>query len=178
MDIDDAVRLLDAYLDAEWALTRAVYAEPDDEVVRARREEAEGFLRGSLGILAERMPNMPAAEVEAGSDLLSQYVRRKLFLVAEHRNPLWGELFGGVAGSTSSYAAGSYERLFYVATTEDGPRIVSHYDVDPLAPPVTWLHTGGVVLDQPGPVVGVRAIAEPKLSKHREHWAAMTEAAR
>lgn len=69
-----------------------------------------------------------------------------------------------------------YERLFHVVERDGRLRIISHYDSEPLAPQVTWLHTGGVLVDDPGPVVEVRRLVEPSWEPHLAHWQSMTAA--
>ncbi len=173
MDLDDAVKLLDAYLDAEWAATEAVYSEPDDTVVDARVREANAFTRSPAGApLGVTVSRAPGADVAAMRPQLSQFARRRLFQVIEHAHPLWGRLYGGTAGSSAASAAGNYERLYFVADTEDGPRIVSEYVPELFTPEVEWSHFGGVVIEDPGPVVAVRSLQPPDRERDRANWEA------
>jgi len=175
MEMDEAIRVLDAWLDAEYEHTRAVFTDPSDDAVSERRSAAAAFLVGGpaapAGITVGRRPGMAAEEVTAGAARLEEYTRRSLFKVTEHANPLWGRLFAGIVGSPQVVTAGMYMLLYYVADTEEGPRIVSVYDTSPLSPTVEWEHRGGVVVDEPGPVVDVRRLAEPSRERDRTAWA-------
>lgn len=175
MTLDEAVTLAEAYLDAEHAATAAVFTAPDDAAV-ARSVEALRALTlptadAPLGASTPgRRPGMSAAEVAGDNALLDHYRRRTLFQVAHHAHPLWGDLFAAYAGAVSEVAAGSYARLLYLAGTEQGPRVVAEYDAEPMSERVEWHHVGGVVVDDPGPVVETRRLAEPVDPRDREHW--------
>lgn len=180
MDIDAAVTFAEEYLDAEWAAVRATYAEPDDGVVAERidafrrfvRETPEAPFPSPIG----RRPGRSAVELAARARQLDELCRRALFQVVEHRNPLWGSLFGAYTGAAKKFTAGMYGPLLYVADTGDGPRVVSEYDSGGPGP-AEWVHLGGVRIDNPGPVVAVRTLAEPTWRPHREHWLALSEEA-
>jgi hypothetical protein len=152
VDIGDARRVLDGYLDAEWALTQAVLTDPDDAVVATRRREVEAFLHTGPGILLGptigRAPGQSAEEIAAGAGQLAEYVRRPLLDVVEVPHPLWGTVYAGYAGSQQAYTTGEPVACYVVAGTEAGPRIVSEYDADPFTG--EWEHGGGVVVDLVG----------------------------
>lgn len=175
MDIDDALRVINGFLDAEYELTTSVFTEPDDGVVAARRRAAEAFLATGIGpqitLSVGRRAGMTAEEVAADAPRAKQYTRRHLFKVYEHANPLWGRLFAGVAGSPKATTAGNYARMYFVADTEAGPRIVGEYDIEVLAENVVWKHGAGAAIDAPGPVVDVRRLEEPTRARDRAEWA-------
>jgi hypothetical protein len=179
VNLDDAVALFDAYLDAEWAATTADLSEPQSDVVMARVTEANAFLRSvpgaSMGVPIGRYAPVTDDDMAERRAELAQYARRPLFLVAEHDNALWGRLFAGYAGTTMTYTATMYGRLYYAADTDDGPRIVSEYDEQPFSEPVQWRRVGGITVDNPGPVLAVRPIAEPGWPAHLVHWRSLVE---
>jgi hypothetical protein len=172
---DDALALAQAYIDAEWAVVEAVFTEPSDEELDARRAALAALTLPGDGLavgasVPGRRPGMTAAEVEGDNELLAYYVRRALFAVVRHEHPLWGDLYAAYASGGQPPTAGSYGRLFYLAGTEQGPRVVAEYDADPETDDVTWIHLGGAVVSSPGPVAEARLLGEPRLPRDLAHW--------
>ena len=178
MTLEEAVALAGAYLDAEWAAVEAVFTAPSDDEVEARRAALADLTlpvesRPVGGAVPGRRPGMTADEVAADNELLAFYARRPLFAVARHASPLWGDLYAAYAGGEQPSTSGAYARLFWLADTERGPRVVAEYDADPETPEVTWHHIGGASVESPGPAVEARLLTEPANPRDRAHWQAM-----
>lgn len=175
MSPDEALALANAYLDAEWAVTEAVFTAPSDDDVAARRDALGALTLPEPsapvgGAVPGRRPGMTEAEVAADNELLSFYVRRPLFALARHASPLWGDLYAAYAGGEQPLTSRSYARLLWLAETSEGPRVIAEYDADRMSADVVWHHLGGTSVESPGPVVEARLLREPVHPRDLAHW--------
>jgi hypothetical protein len=181
MDMDGAIDLFNAYLDAEYAAVVATRTEPDDAVVNRARAAVEAFLNtgpdGRMASTIGRAPGMTAAAVEALAATVDQVVRRTLFQVVEYRHPALGRLFAGYAGGQSMLSKGAYGRLLYATELAGEPKIISEYVPDILepAPPVAWSVLQGAQIAPPGRPGAVRQFTGPTYEPHRHDWIATRE---
>ena len=174
VDIEDAVRFYNSYLDADYAGAMAANSEPD-EILDAREAEVMSFMHVPRGIIMSpgfgRRRGCSASEIARRAQW-ADCLRRSLFLVVEFAYSDGHGLFGGYAGGGRSLAAGSYSELIFAREIDGELKIVAFhmkdFDIEP--PPVHWVHHQGTVIDDPGEPVRIRPLLAPTLETNRRDW--------
>lgn len=173
MDLDDAVRLLDDFLDAEWAAIQANYGGPDDELDAAVRA-ADRFFRQEPGrpmyVEIGRQAGLPPERLAELRESLPGYRRRVPLAVAEHDHPRRGRVFAGYVTSVVASPHLRYDRMIWLQEVDGTPYVVAIWVTDRDRPGMAFTHFAGPELGDPGPVLGVRRLAEPTDPASLEHW--------
>ena len=173
--MDDAVDLVNRFIEAEHRAVVATHAEPDDEAVARATAEAEAFLHSEPGSIVGlgfgRPPGMSSADLEPLAATADQLVPRPLFAVAsfDHGGRTVYRAFVGSQRDAEGY---EYDLSLNIAPAEGALRIVGKTAVDPFGPEdeLRWEAAGGEQFPDDLPVADVRPFRRPLNPVHAAHY--------
>jgi hypothetical protein len=170
--MEDVIRYIESYMDAEYEALRATYLEPSDEILAAKVKKAEQHLLVRPGHIMSlgfgRRPGMSAAEVARRATWVGDFRRRVLFLVRRHHHEKYGDLYACIASSTQKLQLLAYGSCFFVTRMDDVLNIIAHYTPGPTLPSgrTEWQHLDGSAIEDPGELVEVCKLQPPELASH------------